>query len=222
MAVNINVFKLFTEYAANKSQSGGTLTISQFNEVCNRAQISLFETDFQTFVATEKISEYLKTFLKNQVLSISSLTGEANYPSDFQHLASLRKYFVPQSGAGKMINVKEVDNVSYGFAQISSLNAPSLRFPIYSEFSNVIRFLPKNIAIVDMDYFKTPVAPVWGFTTANNRPVYDPNTSVNFEWSDFSTNQIAGIFLSMIGINLSQAELINWSNQFREINKSIA
>lgn len=220
MAVNINTFKSFVEYLQNKSQNGGTLTITQFNELCNRAQMSLFETDFQTFLATENVSEYLKTFFKNQVVSVPA-NGQITYPSDFQHMASVRKYYAQSSGQGVMLNVDEINNVSYGLAQISSLNKPSSRFPKYSEFSTTVRFLPKSIGIVEYDYFRTPVAPFWGFTVVSGRPVYNAGTSTNFEWNDVHTNQIAGIFLSMIGINLLQGDLVNWSNQFKESNKSI-
>lgn len=218
MSVNVNTFKLFVEFVSNKVQSGNAVSPSQFNEVANRAQMQLFEKDFQTFIATKQVSEYLKTFFKNKVYSVP-VTGIISYPSDFQHLASLRKYYISASG-GKEIPVEEVKNESWGDIQISALYQPTLRFPKYSEFSDSIRLLPKTIGIVMMDYFKTPVAPVWGYTIANNRPVYDSATSTNFEWDEFSVNNIAAIYLSLIGVNLKDNELAQFSELYKQQTNS--
>jgi len=217
--VNINTFKGYIDFISNKVQVGNSYTITQFNELCNRAQMQLFEKDFQVFLETEQLSEYLKTFLKNSTFSVP-VNGEISYPSDFQHLSSLRKYYINPKGVGRMIQIEEVNNVAWGFIQSSTLQEPTLRFPKYSEFSNVIRFLPRNIGIVEMDYFKTPVAPIWGYTVVSGRPVYSSSTSVNFEWDDFSTNNIAGIFLSLLAVNLKDQELIQFSEMYKSQTNS--
>lgn len=218
--VNINDFKTLTEFLSNKAQSGGTLKVTQFNQLCLRAMMTKYEKDYQTFLATEEVSEYLKTYFKNSVQSVP-LTGLLNFPSDFQHLSSLRKYYVKPNGQGMMIPVKEVNNVAYGFSQISSLQEPSLRFPKYSEFATNIRFLPKNLGIVEMDYFRTPLTPVWGFTTVNGRPVYNSATSTDLEIAEFSVNEIAGLFLQLIGVNLSDQNIANFANQYKQENNSV-
>ncbi len=220
MGVNVDYFLRFTNFISNKAQSGNTVSPSQFNIIANQAQLQLYESDFQTFLQTEEISEYLKTFLQNKVASVP-LSGQISYPTNFQHLSSLRKYYVNAKGVGQYIPVEEINNVSYGFIQVSSLMEPLMRFPKYSEFSDAIRFLPKNIGIVEMDYFKTPTVPVWGFTKVAGQPVYNPATSTNFDWAEFSLNEIASIYLSMIGINLRESDLNMWSQQFKQENKSI-
>ena len=149
--VNINDFKLYTEYLSNKVQTGNTLTIPQFNQLCYQSVMQKFEGDYQTFLATEEISEFLRIYLKNTPVMVP-LTGEINYPSDYQHVMSLRKYFVNLKGVGRMIQVEEIKNTAWGFIQMSSLSEPTLRFPKYSEFDGIIRFLPKNIGIIEIDY----------------------------------------------------------------------
>ena len=219
MSVNVNSFKLFTEFVSNKVQSGNAVTVSQFNDVANRAQMQLFEKDFQTFLMTNEISEYLKVFLRNKIYS-GVLTGEISYPTDFQHIASLRRYYVLGNGSGKEISITPVKNSSWGDIQISKLNEPTLRYPKYSEFSDVIRLLPRNMGIVMMDYFKKPTAPVWGYTVANNRPVYDPTASTNFEWDEYSLNNVAAIYLSLIGVNLKDSELAQFSELYKQQTNS--
>jgi len=220
MPVNINDFKLYTEFLRNKAQAGNTLSISQFNQVCFQACMQKFEMDFQTFLATEEVSEFLKTYFKNIVVSVP-LTGEISYPSDFQHLSSMRKYYAPPGKPGRYIQVDEVKNVAWGHIQMSPLQPPTLRFPKYSEFNNVIRLLPRDIGIIEMDYFRIPVQPIWGYSTASSRPVYSPATSTDFEFSEFSTNEIAGIFLNLIGINLKDETLLQWANEYKQSVKSV-
>lgn len=221
MAVNINTFKSFVEFCENKVQSGNSVTVDQFNLCANRAQIQLFEKDYQTFMNsnTTQISEFLKVFLKNNVFSIPP-NGEHAYPLDYQHLSALRKYYVNAKGVGKMIPIQEISDAEWGLIQISSLREPTSRFPKYNEFSNIIRFVPRNIGSVEVDYFKTPTLPVWGYTIVNNRPVYDPSTSVNFEWSEYSFNNVASIYLSLIGINLDDNTLIGWAQMYKQETNS--
>jgi len=106
MAVNINDFKSYTEFISNKIQSGGTLTIPQFNQVAFQAEMQLFNKDYETFVTTKNITDFLKTFLKNKILPVNS-GGEASFPVDFQYAASMRHYYVPIFGGASEVEVKE-------------------------------------------------------------------------------------------------------------------
>ncbi len=214
MSVNINKFKVFCDFVSNKVQEGNAYALSDFGDICNRAQMQLFERDYQTFIKTEEISEFLKVFLKNTVFGVP-LTGLAPYPSDYQHLISLRKYL-----NGKMTEIKEVKNVDWAEYQVSQLMQPTLQFPKYNEFSNVIRFLPKNIGIIEIDYLKTPVVPVWNFTVTNGAPLYNPTGSVNFEWSEYNFNEVSALFLAMIGCNIKDNDLLGFSQLFAQQNNS--
>lgn len=219
MAVNVNSFKVFTEFVANKAQVGNSVTPSQFNEVANRAQFQLFEKDYQTYIKTNEISEFLQTFLLTKQGSVSS-SGVYNVPTDFQHMAECRKYLVV-NGSGKMIPVKKISIEEWGDYDVSQLMVPTNRFPKFSEFGNSLKFLPRNLGLIEFDYFRTPVAPVWGFTTTNNRPVYNPATSTNFEWDEFAENAVAAIYLSLIGVNLKDVELSQFSQMYKQETNSI-
>jgi hypothetical protein len=228
MSVNINTFKSFVEFVSNKNQIGGTVTVTQFNEIANRAQMAKFEADRNVFIATGEITKYLEFFLKNTVKQVPP-TGELPYPSDWQHTAAIRSYFIrrklnPATGrfdaTSVEVQVKESKDKNWGEIQISSLLQPSQRFPKYNEFANEYRFLPKSIGTVYVDYFSTPVAPIWGYTTPNGRPLYNPATSTDFTWDDFAFNEIAMIYLQIIGCNLKDRELSAFSNDFQQTSKA--
>lgn len=219
MAVNVNYFKLFVEFISNKAQSGNTISPSQFNFVANQAQMLVFEKDYQIFLQTESISEFLSLFLKNQTTTVPA-TGLLPYPSDLQHVASIRSYYVRPAGKSTEITVDWVKNSSWGDVVSSQLMEPTKRFPMYSDFSTEIRFAPKNIGIIMLDYFKTPTAPVWGYTVASSRPVYSSAASTDFEFDLFAMNNVAAVYLSLIGINLKDGELQQWSDAFTKQTNS--
>lgn len=221
MPTSIETFRLFTEYVSNKSQSGNTVPVSKLNMLAHRAQMHVFEKDFQTFLQTGIVSEYLSFFLKNQTVTVPPTTGYLTYPSDFEHIASLRAYYVRPDGESTEIPVEEVKNESWGAISTSQLQKPTKRFPKFSEFSDGIRFLPRDIGSVMMDYFKTPREPVWGFTVASGRYVYDPTTSVNFEWDEFSLNNVASVYLSYNGVNLKDGQLIEFAEMYKQQTNSV-
>ena len=219
MPTNINEFKLFTEFVSNKVQVGGTVSPSQFNELAHRAQLAVFEKDRKIFLMTENASDYLQFFLKNITLTVP-LTGNLTYPSDFQHTASVRSYYVRPDGNSVEIPVAEVKNPNWGEIYISQLQKPSLRFPKYSEFNDHFKLLPVTIGTVMIDYFKMPIAPVWGYTTVSGRPVYDPSSSTDFEWGAFAFNNVASYYLQLIGVNLKDVELSSFAGLYSKETNS--
>jgi hypothetical protein len=214
--VNVNTFKIFTDGVANKVQSGNSVSPEQKDEFYHRSQMQIFEKDRLTFLRTGESSDFLDTFLVSTTLNPSSSTGYAPYPSGFQHTAGVRAYL-----DGKEREVEPVTNQAWGSVQTSELNPPTRTFPKYTEFANEYRFLPRNINIVMLDYWKEPVKPIWGWTIVNNVQVYDASTSTNFEFDNFSFNAVAAVYLSLIGINLKDAELEQFSQQFGSQNNTI-
>ncbi len=217
---NINNFREFVFYVMNKNQVGNSLTIPEFNSICNRSQMQVFEKDRAIFVTKQEVSDFLGLFLKNKTTSVPA-SGVFPYPSDLEHIASIRSYYVRPEGKSVEILVQPVKNRDWGEVSSSQLQTPTKRFPKYTEFGEEFRFLPMNIGIVMIDYFKTPVAPVWGYTIVNGRPVYDSASSVDFEWSDFAFNNVAANFLSLVGCNLKDTMLEQFAEQYKSETNSV-
>jgi len=215
MPVNIDVFKRTAEFISNKTQSGNTTTAAQFNLLANAAQLQVFEKDRLIFLKTGESSDYLDWFLKNLTLNPDLTTGYLPYPSDYQHTSAVRSYYVKPKQRSVEVKVNQVKNTDWGAIGSSTLQKPTKRFPKYTEFKDEYRFLPKDIGIVMLDYYKTPVAPVWGFTIANNEEVYDPTTSTDFEWADAFFGEVMAVYVGFLGINLLEPEL----EQYAEMQK---
>lgn len=219
MSTSINEFKIISETLANKAQIGGSLSIPEFNEFAQRAQMIPFEKDRAIFLATQNTSDFLASFLKNEIVVVPS-SGILAYPSDFEHTSSVRSYYVRPNGLSSEISVDPVKNRDWGDINGSQLQNGTKRFPKYSEFKDAYRFLPRNIGTVMIDYFSTPIKPVWAYTIVSGREVYDPILSVDFQWDEFAMNNVLAIFLQMRGMNLREGDLAQWATQFKQESES--
>lgn len=208
----------FVNFVSNKVQSGGTITSSNFNLLAQRAQIQAIENDFSIFLKTKSVSEFLASFIKSTSLIVSS-NGRANYPSDFSHVVDMKYYYVRPDNSGVFIPIMEIENEQFSSIESSQLNKPSKRFPKYAEFSSYFELLPRNLSLVTLDYIRVPQAPIWAYTIQNNVQVYDPSSSVQFEAPDFAMNRIIAIILSLVGINIRETELVQYSQLYKQENQ---
>ena len=217
--VNVNTFKLYYEFLALKNDKGNTMTPSQFNINCFQAMMIPYSKDYETFVQTKVVSNYLQNFLKtNYVQQVNPINPIVPYPSDFQFLSSAGTYYEQTQ-----IDATLVDNVDWReMLRPNSLNYPTLRFPKYQQIGAGIIFAPNNVGTSYLDYFATPIQPVWAFTTVNNRKVYDAANSVNLDIDAFATNMVMGYFLQMVGINLGDDQLSGFAQMFtKETNLAL-
>lgn len=220
MGVNINTFKQFVEAVQNKSTIGNTVTIAQFNLFAKQAQLAKFESDRKAFLATNEISNYLAWFMKTATIQVPP-SGEITKPADWQHTISVRRYFVRPNGKSIEVEVKESKDKSWGEIQASSLLEPTLRFPKFQNLSHDMRFLPRNIGTIILSYLGTPVAPNWDYTVVNSRPVYNPATSVDFTFPEAYLNVIASEYLTLVGVNMKEGELVAFAQQFKQENNTV-
>jgi hypothetical protein len=221
MATSIDTFKRNYEYIAKKSQIGNTLTIPQFNEMAHAAQMLVYEKDRAVFISQGEASDYLKSFLKTKTYSSNNIFGEFDMPNDLEHIVGVRSFYVKSDGIGVEVPLSEVKSSDWGVVSSSSLFAATKRFPKYAEFGGTVKYLPRDLTNITVDYFKTPIKPVWAYATVNGRPVYSAANSINFEWDEFAINQVMGAFLSFVGVNLKDAELSNFAQIFKQESNSI-
>lgn len=219
MATNVNFFRTLSQNITKKVNAGNTTTTEEFTNLSNAAQLLKLSNDYETFVKTKVISNYLQTFLKtDQVFSVNPNNPIVPYPSDYQYMSSVGSYY-----DGTQIDCQLVDNADWReMLRPNSLNYPTKRFPKYQQKDDGVLFAPKDIGTIYFDYFKTPIVPVWGYTIVNNRQVYDPTTSVDFEWDNFALNEIMAIYLQFIGISLKDTEIAAYAAQYtQETNLTI-
>jgi hypothetical protein len=216
--MTIDEAKRFLELLANKSQSGG-FTPQQFNLAADRAQMQLYERNYKIWQDSEEITEAMSVFMQDNMPFAVASSGELAYPSDYVHTIDVRRYYVSTSGQGTFAPCVEVKASDIGEILFSQLRAPTLTYPKYVEYDNHWQFYPKNVGFVHIDYFRRPATPNWAYTITNGRPLYNPNASTQFEFPDFTHNEIVGIMSSYLGINIREGQLLEYAELFKEQNK---
>ena len=216
--MNINEAFEFLNFISNKNQSG-EVSPSEFTRMASRAQWEFFSREYEKWQQTQDITDELAVFLKSWATAVST-TGQLTYPSDYQHAISIRHYYVKNNNTGIQVPVKEVDNSQYGDYLQSEIVTPTLRFPIWTTYNDYMQFEPKNIGLVTFDYFRTPIDPLWAYTTVNNRPVYDPINSIDWELPSQTHNELVMMMLSYLGMNLRMPDLVQFSELQKQEQKS--
>jgi len=216
MATNVNTFYQFAKYLTLKANAGNTLTSAEFTNAANQAQFAIFATDYAEFATTGVVTNFLQTYLKagNDALvrQVNPINPIVPWDDNLQYVCSVGHRY-----NGKQYDCELVDNVNWREMNApGSLNQPTLRFVKYQQISSGLMFAPANVGTVYIDYFATLTAPVWNYSVVNGAQVYNPIGSVDFEWDGFNTNRIMSVFLSMVGINLKDVDILNWSNEFKK------
>jgi len=142
------------------------------------------------------------------VVSVNASNGNVTKPADLIYLDAMTKDNFPTTGSVSRVTRVEEDR-KYSF--ISSVIDPVATNPIYVEYADVYQVYPFSIGSVTISYYRMPVDAVWGYTLVGGRPVYNPGTSVQPEWTDDNIMKILIRMCFNLGIRLKDGELISYT-----------
>ena len=211
--MNINeAYRLVTDIA-NKQQGIGFLTPDIFNTYADRAQMQVVQRNLKILDGTQQVTDIMKSLFTEVILNVNP-QGWCDFPEDYLRFAAMRKYWYSgEIGQDPLeVPVEEVTAAMWGERISSQLRKPTYRFPVCTLTHEWIEFYPKNIGSVILDYYKYPIAPKYGYVVVNNRPVYDPATSVQFSLPDESHNEICFNILSYLGATITMPMLVQYAN----------
>lgn len=109
--------------------------------------------------------------------------------------------------------IKRITADQYPHIKRSLIKPPTEAYPVMIMRGGQYGFVdPYSIGSFTMSYLKTPPLPVWGHgPLVNDRPVFDANLSVDLSVPPMAYLEIALMILSHIGINLSDAQITQYS-----------
>ena len=217
MAVNIN--RVYQKVLAllNKEQRG-YLTPQEFNLLADRAQNEIYEAYFHkarnsnakpkddnTYTDTlEMIEAKLSPFVKVQANTTVS-SGVLTLPTDLYKLISIRH------SANIITEVtKKEENYILGFGEQNNAMYPSSKRPIYSRRSGstiLITPTPTNSVSIEVTYYKKPTNPNWGYVVANQKALYNINTSTDFELTTPEEEPLVSKILMLSGVVTKQQDI---------------
>lgn len=201
-------------YAIAAKQSQGFPSPADFNRFCNLANMDLFN-----FYNDEREKLLLKVNSGEQIFmpttlndfiaasTVTSNTGVFPMPTDYQYYLSLNS---PSSQADCL----KVDQSKLANYLNSTVDNPTIQFPIFTENSDTFNVYPNSINSIIITYIKTPPAVLWAYTvTADNQPIYDPNNSINFIWTDTEIYRLTARVLFYMGVSIRDTELMQEAAQ---------
>lgn len=238
--MNINDFRKFVLFLANKAQAGIYITPEEFNLAAKQGYIewvmSKYGNDKEYLVGqeipriawqkTQKITDDLSYLLESRTFNVGA-DGKLKLPDgssvkdnssqiapEYMHLSSVRSRLIKVVDGVVDIKEKFVDILrdnEISHVLNSQIVTPSLKYPVGAFYKDFIQFYPKDIKSVVLTYLRKPTAPVWGSTIVNNRATYNPATSVDLEAPDQAVNDIAIRVLRFLGIHVRDQELQSYA-----------
>jgi len=210
------------KYAIRKNQNGN-LNPSSFDLVINQAQISYMDyllgefqkyTPGRPFAAVEfgqnqDIRQRLSPFISAPVTLTIDAGGIASYPTGYLNSDAMTYGIYRQ-------RVKYIQQDRL-FSHLNSYVDPIALNPVYLIYKDGFQFYPINLGSAYLSYIKQPDTLVWGYTLdGNNRPVYNPGTSVQPQWQDLDVLEIIVRALALVGVNLQ----LNTVQQYSQMIKT--
>lgn len=212
MAININYVKVLVYDLAAKQQNAFP-SPQDFTNYCNLAQSDLFnyyndEREKQLLKVKAGQTIFMPSTLSTFIVNQQALTGASGFilaPSGYI-------YDQTMSTSGDIIMTK-TDNERLSAYLNSTIDLPTTTAPIYVELNNSFQVYPKSISAVKLSYIRKPNDVLWAYTLVNNRPVYNPSASIDFEWQSTEVLRLVSRILKLMGISIRDSELESAAQQ---------
>lgn len=158
MATISEIYNLI-KYRATKSGYNGTFSPEDFNLLFPRAEIRLIKKLYNEYYKSQKVSDALAPFMSDATPIVVDSSGQYTIPADLFHVDS-----ITHTISGIQYEVVRVEKDRLANHLSSVIEAPSLEFPIYTQYSTVLQFYPITLATATLVYLKYPTAGVYGYT----------------------------------------------------------
>jgi len=230
---------------ANKDERG-FVTPTEFNSFAPIAQANIFNELFRQLSGGEnlrrrgidpgrdkslikQVKEDLSVFSKSETLTRDNTTRDFAKPDDFAKLIQLSTYGdILMDVTTSSVIPLEFDEEKFRYIIGSTLSKPTDEYPV-AFMDDRIYVEPKSVRKIQIRYYKQPEGlnptngsrtasmPKFGFTTSNNKEVYQASTSVDFELPEHYVPQLVEEMARLIGVNLRDANVYGYgTNQAQQ------
>jgi len=218
MAVNIDTVYQRVLALANKEQRG-YITPQEFNLFANHAQMEIFEQyfyDLNQFLKAPGNNTshsdvddmlYEKLQFLERVDDVSTIGAYASNPLGLKILPNYvyRVNKVSFNNADcEILNTKDFNNLKNG----GPLIKPTAQRPVVNiSNSQAISCLGFPVP-TEIIYFKIPIKAQWAYVIVNEKPLWNPALSVNFELHPSEEVELVYKILKLAGINVKSPEVV--------------
>jgi len=207
-ALSVDKVFQFVQFVANK-ESRGWISPAEFNLAAELAQLEAYSKREAVFIASKKILNDLRPFVKMSG-TITPSSGLCAYPSDLRHFNNAWMDSDYQE-------IKEVTQAELPYLMKSEVCPPSASYPAGVQRDTGFQLYPVSIsADIRMEYIAGPDAPEWAYTLTSNRPVYASGSSTDFGFDEVLFMEIAALCLLHVGLNLDKESVAQYGAAFNK------
>jgi len=232
--INIDKFKKFVYFAANKN-GRGTITPAQFNLVTEQAlnawtnkQIGdIDQAASKTSLDLDQVSmEKLRHLKEHRFFKVENgllLTPNGIDVYDlntdlapaYWFFSALSHRITYNDTDGNLVNhLKEINIIKDSELAVltsSQINYPTHKHPVAVLRAKDFELYPSSIHRAKLDYIREPLTPEWKYTMVSERPVYDSANSIDVDAPPKAFIEISMIALEYMGIHIRENELIQFA-----------
>ena len=195
---------------ANKEQRG-YITPQEFNLFASQAQMEILDqyfydinqfgrlhgndTEYSDMLSL--LDEKLAALKKSSTETVSN--GEFVLSGDVYKLGSI---------INRNIELEEINYNEHKLRNLSPLTKPTFTRPVYINQNGKINIYPVTITSVFVSYIKKPSPPKWGYIVINEKALYDPSSTVNFELHQSEESELVYKILTFAGLAIEKPQLM--------------
>lgn len=212
--MDLNEAYTLLNFYINKEQ-GGWYAPEELTRIVDRAQKTLYNTYYTKYATSQRLDDAMAPFKVDFQFTTSNTAPSGLIPTPEDYLDLLALYTirvdnnnVPHKRAVEIINEEEL-----AIRTESQVVPVTLDDPIGVIKQNWdIQLYPAVPQSGILMYLREPVTPFFAYSVVSGRViVYDQGASTQLEWSDKDVETILLIALNGLGINLSEADVLQWS-----------
>jgi hypothetical protein len=102
----------------------------------------------------------------------------------------------------------------------SNLTAPSVTYPVFKREGIKIQVRPLSISTtgaVSVNYIKKPTDPHWGYNTINSDPIYNSDSTVDFEISEEDEADLIIKICKYSGLSIRESDIVQVTSQQEQL-----
>jgi len=234
----INSVRNTVLFLLNKDNRG-YIAPSEFDYFAKQAQLEIFENYFSDYSRAVLLQNQRKRALGygDSVVQIQNKIDLFATSATLQYtdvgsvsVGGEDDYFSFPSNLYKLINLtyngkvlQEIPKHKFDMIVNSNLSSPTVTYPVFKRegvkvFARPLSIYytastPQNSEIaLKCNYIKKPSDPHWGYNTISSDPVYNSDTSVDFEISSSDDTELVIKICKFAGLSIREKEVLEVTN----------
>lgn len=203
---------------------GSYYTPAELDSATDRGQMALYNDYQPKYATSQRIKDALSPFRDTYNFDFpDSVGGVITVPSNQNYLNLLDlsiRFSISAVSILKNVPVEMVNEDTYSIKLDSQVDPVTSSSPIGRVIGKGSFQLDPQIQYRGtVTFLRRPVAPVFAYSVISERViVYDANNSTQLEWFDTEQTAIIQKSLEILGVNLSAADIVEFSNAKSQAN----